>query len=248
MASHFSSLGMPVATENDFLDLARRASESSACLEAGPAGRYLRWSCPSGAELWLQVNAENELVGMNPHFRGESRVRVGLTARVERPQGTPLEGAFHGWADPPGDAPDGGAYPFVFDSPDFLLNGGIEPPALVEAQVVAFAHEVSFHASQADYYNAQTSELRFADQSFIPAGLFESGENGPGATAIFTGHVLKTDERTNRLTGKPFRWALVRTLGGVFDVVIDPTLLDQTPTAGGLLSGSFWLSGRLSHD
>lgn len=248
MASHLSSIGMPVADQDEYLALANHAAENCVRLDADAGVYYLRWSCPGGAELWLQVNAENELVGMNPHFRGESRVRVGLTARVPRPQGSALDGAFHGWADPSGTAIDSGCYPFVFDSPDFLLSDHIQPPVVVEARIVAFAHEIAFHPSEADYHNAQTSELHFGDESFIPSGLFEDGENGPGATAIFTGHVLKTDERTNTLTGGRFRWALVRTLGGVFDVVIDPTLLDHAPEVGGILTGSFWLSGRLSRD
>ena len=38
---------------------------------------------------------------------------------------------------------------------------------------------------------------------------------------------------------------LVETLGRTFDVVIDPELLSVRPSAGNVLSGWFWLSGRL---
>jgi hypothetical protein len=37
----------------------------------------------------------------------------------------------------------------------------------------------------------------------------------------------------------------VDTLGGTFDVVIDPELLPDRPRAGNVVSGWFWLSGRL---
>jgi hypothetical protein len=62
---------------------------------------------------------------------------------------------------------------------------------------------------------------------------------------MFVGHVLAAGERINVLTGHAFYWALVETLGGAYDVMIDPELLPSVPAAGGVLSGSFWLSGRI---
>ena len=47
------------------------------------------------------------------------------------------------------------------------------------------------------------------------------------------------------MTGAPFWWALLDTVGGTFDVVIDPSLLTSPVRAGNVLSGWFWLSGRL---
>jgi hypothetical protein len=67
----------------------------------------------------------------------------------------------------------------------------------------------------------------------------------PGAYAIFTGHVLEAGTLTNALTGHPFHWALVDSYAAQYDVVVDPELLPKTPAAGNVLSGSFWLSGRL---
>jgi hypothetical protein len=46
---------------------------------AASSGAYLRWSDPSGAEMWLQVNANNELIGMPPLRRPVSRA-----GRVDR--------------------------------------------------------------------------------------------------------------------------------------------------------------------
>ena len=66
--------------------------------------------------------------------------------------------------------------------------------------------------------------------------------------ALFVGHIVETEERRNTVTGNPFRWALVDTLGGTFDVVIDPELLPDPPRVGNILSGWFWLSGRLRLD
>jgi hypothetical protein len=247
MPSHFSSIGFPVASQEELVDLANRVADDVEELDV-PAGCYLRWSSACGAELWLQVDRDNDLIGMNPHFAGESSVRVGITARVDRSDCTPLDGAFHGWADPAEDDPQQGSYPFVFDLPDACLHAELALPAIVPVQIAAFAHEVSIFGSEEEYYASQPDEPRFASQSFIPSGLFTPGGDAtvpPQAYAIFTGHVLRAERRTNDLTGRPFFWALVDTLGGIFDVVVDPELLPEPPSAGGILSGSFWLSGRL---
>ena len=119
----------------------------------------------------------------------------------------------------------------------------------MKARIAAFAHELSLFPSVEAYETAQTGDIKFASQSFIPSGLFSpAGEKTepPEAHAIFTGHIRKVEERTNELTNKGFWWALVESLGGVFDVVIDPELVEDTPQVGGVLSGAFWLSGRLS--
>ncbi len=121
MASHFSTIGLPVASTGDMKALANRVAPFAERL-AAPSGAYFRWSDPSGAELWLQANASNELIGMNPHYAGRSAVRVGLTARLPSARQNDLDGSFHGWAAPAGDAPDTGCYPFVFDAPDYRLH------------------------------------------------------------------------------------------------------------------------------
>ena len=60
-----------------------------------------------------------------------------------------------------------------------------------------------------------------------------------------SGGVVEAEERRNTVTGRPFCWALVETVGGTFDVVIDPELLPDPPRAGSVLWGWFCLSGRL---
>jgi len=54
--------------------------------------------------------------------------------------------------------------------------------------------------------------------------------------------------RANTISGTPYWWALVESVGGTFDVVIDPELLPILPQAGQVMSGWFWLSGRLLVD
>jgi hypothetical protein len=131
VASHFSTIGLRVRSEEEMNDLIGRMGPVAEPL-GSERGTYFRWADPSGAEMWIQVDNENQLLGANPHFAGKSAVRVGLTAR--RDSGSP--------------------------SANFV-------------------------------------------------------------------------------------WCLVDALGGAFDVVIDPELMPQLPRVGGVIQGSFWLSGRI---
>jgi len=245
--NHFAAIGFRVETKEDVAPLAERASPDS---ESFPvtSGRYMRWT-GDGAELWLQINSRNQLIGINPHFGGESRTQVRIVERVKHPHDTPLDGAFYAWASPETDASDSGAYPFVFDAPDAALYSDLELPCTAEAQVAAFAHEVSFFDSEQAYEASQArAGFKFSSRYFIPSGTFAaSGELAgvPRAEAVFAGQVIQSARRMNPLSRIPFYWALVDTYGGRYDVVIDTTLLATQPVIGGFLSGSFWLSGRL---
>ncbi len=249
MPSHFSAIGFEVQSVEDLVALAKQVAPQAQVVPV-KAGRYLRWVGASGEELWLQADKTGAVIGMNPHFGGKSSVRVRLQARVVREGFTSLDGSFEGWADPVQDRPESGAYPFVFDAPDDATYIALQLPTIAEVQVAAFAHEIScydtpeaFRASQED------RQVKFAPQSFIPSGMFQPDSPAPAppvATAIITGHVIEAEARKNSLTGRPFFWALVDTLGGKYDVVIDQSLLERAPPEGGVLSGSFWLSGRLT--
>lgn len=250
--SHFSTIGFDVQDEEGFVALAQDLAPQAECLSV-KRGQYLHWQDPSGAELWLQLDKNGDLVGMNPHFAGKSEVQVGLQSRLDRKEDTDLDGALHGWAEPESGEADSGVYPFVFDLPDAGTYSDLKLPAHGTAQIAAFAHEVSIFESPEAYDAAQSSEeVKFASQSFIPSGLLTSGDteeesrSAPSATAFFAGHIMEAETRTNARTGLPFRWLLVETLGGTFDVVVDADVLAQALPVGGVLSGSFWLSGRLT--
>ena len=122
--SNLSDIGFPVQSEQDVNVLITETIkyvESIRC----PRGFYLRFSDASGAEIYLQGNIEQELIGFNPHFDGKSRRKVGLIKAVER-DSSELDGGFQAWANP---SAESGEYQFVFDVPDFRLNDGIEFPA-----------------------------------------------------------------------------------------------------------------------
>ena len=254
MASHFSTIGFEVRSHDELQAVAGEAAQRGRVIDT-PEGHYIVYAPGGGAELWVQATPGRELCGCNPHFAGTGRVRVGVTNFIPDPDAerAPLDGGLHGWANPPGDSADAGDYPFVVDLPDFAAAAEtITPPKVVTMQVAAFAHELkSFADDQTFFASQEEGKPKFAAESFIPTGLFQAaGEKlpRPAAAAMFTGHVLASEVRTNPMTGRPFHWLSVRTLGGVFDVVADPSILDAVPTVGGVVQGSFWLSGRVLSD
>ena len=188
-------------------------------------------------------------MGMNPNFAGESAVRVAVEARVARGTHTPLNGTFLAWANPTPGADAAGDYPFVFDCPDAAALGELELPAVVDAQIAAFAQQVSVFQAEALYAASQAAQgMAFESRSFIPSGLISPDGHPvepPDPHALLAGAIVEAEERRNTLTRRPFWWALVETVGGAFDVVIDPELLPDAPRAGNVLSGWFWLSGRV---
>ena len=243
MPSHYSSLGFRFRSVEELEEFATRATDDADVIET-PYGTYYRWRSASGAEIWFQADNDNQGVGAHPHFGGSSVMPIRATAVVRRPDDTVLDGAFHVWANP-GTEADSGDYPFVFDCANFCEYADVPLPATGRVQVAAFAHALSFFDSEAAFMASQQRKPGFASRSFIPSGLF--GEKGdlPRSEAIFTGHVLAAEKKRNEAFGLDFLQASVETLGGVLDVVADPALLGVTPQAGGILHGTFWLSGHV---
>jgi hypothetical protein len=237
MASHYSSLGFAFQSQEHFeevtADLAGDAEEIP--LSDGDR-RYLRYTTSSGAELWLQVNDDNELIGAHPHYAGDTEVLITATAVVKREDATELDAAIHAWA---------GEYPFLFDCANFHQFADVELPAAGSVQIAAFAHHLKYFQSEEAYDASLTREPKLASRSFIPSGLFGEEGSEPKSMAVFTGHVLDAARKVNDVFDQEFLWAAVETLGGTFDVVADPELLDVVPAPGGILTGAFWLSGCL---
>jgi len=247
--SNLSDIGFDIQNEEDFYSLVERAYEKSTSLKT-TKGTYFQFSDKCGAELWIQMNKNNELIGANPHFNGKSKRKVSITASIER-SASVLDGAFHSWAYPmENDNPESGVYPFVFDVPNHKKYVGIETPQTIEIQLSAFAQEFDYYESEDAFANGQQSEPKWASQSFVPSGLFNPGDgndpNPPEALGLFAGIIKQTEKRKNEFTGQEFYWMHVDTLGGEIDVLADLRFFENTtPKVGGVVHGQFWLSGCL---
>lgn len=248
MLSHYDCIGLP-ADDEEALEAHMRRAADDATAVVTDAGTYLHWTSDSGAELWVQVDQADTVVGVHPHFAGKGALPVGVLATVMHPEGSPLEGGYHCWANPSPDDLAGGDYPFVFDAPDFHTRApGLVLPSRGTVQLAAFAEHLKTWASADAYAESGDDEPRLAVESFIPTGLFgdETEERVQGARALITGVVVESAWRVNPLSQACFVWALVRTYGSTLDVVIDPRDAAEGIRPGMVLQGTFWLSGRLS--
>ncbi len=251
--SNLSDIGFPTRSEQDINDMISHVLELAETIPC-PQGFYLKFADASGAEIWLQGNTEQELIGFNPHFAGKSCRTVGLTNAIQR-ESSELDGGFHAWANPSGEAAEiSGEYPFVFDVPDFRLTSEIRLPQIQEIQLTAFASsDFKVYESEKDFDESQDGELKNSLKSFVSSGLFafdaedESSDlNAARPIAIFAGIIKEFELKKNELSGENFYWFLVETLGGETDVVADVKLINNEPKIGGVVSGQFWLSGKLN--
>ncbi len=247
--SNLSDIGFPVQGEQDVNVLITETIkyvESIRC----PQGFYLRFSDASGAEIYLQGNIEQELIGFNPHFDGKSRRKVRLTKAIER-DSSQLDGGFQAWANPTDETAKSGEYEFVFDVPDFRMNGEIVFPNNCEIQLTAFAsNDFKVFKGEVDFYYGQDAETQMSAKSFFSSGLFLTKDSlipveSARPIGVFAGEIKEFELKTNELSGEKFYWFLVETSGGVVDVVADVNLVPNEPNIGGVVSGQFWLSGKL---
>jgi hypothetical protein len=254
--SNLSDIGFPVKSEQDVNEVIMNILNHLKSMPCPPRGYYFKFEDESGAEIYLQTNPAQEIMGFNPAFTGKSSRKVGLTKLIERDT-SELDGAFQAWAGPSGEGVEvTGEYPFVFDVPDFRRHDRIDLPHIVDIQLVAFAsNDFELFTDEDEFNAAEEAGQKFAKQSFIPSGLFSVGTDGnmteidpPQAHGILTGEIQEFELRTNKFTGENFYWFLVEGYGGDIDVVADTGLIKKEPKVGGIIRGSFWLSGKLSEN
>ena len=115
MASHYSDIGFSTATQDEILQLAIRAAESGSRLSTS-LGDYIVWSPGEGAELWVHVVNDDEIMQLHPHYAGTSRMLCCITGMLLDPE-YPLEGSISGWAGVTPAQPDIGIYPLTANIP-----------------------------------------------------------------------------------------------------------------------------------
>lgn len=237
--NHFADIGFVFQSNSDLGALINSFPENKTKKYPVENGMYLQMSDDSGSELWVQVDASNNFVGVNPYFSGKSKRKVQLVRSLKR-EG--FDGGFIASALPEKD--NDAEYPFMFDSPDFLCNK-LDMPTQKQIQLIAFAHRCSFFQNEEEFKKSDLGKL--ATKAFIPSGLFSpNGEKvEPKALGIFSGIVLEFQEKKNMVGKGSFYWALVETLSGQIDIVCEIQESQGKPAIGFLMHGEFWLTGRI---
>jgi hypothetical protein len=252
--NHFSQAGFEVKSTDAEAMTQSIQPYAEQCVPEALAGSDLICLVrdPSGAELWIGLkkreNGQLELGSFNPGFAGEGRARAQIVGDVSDPQWKPFEIAVSATL-------AGDEVPFVFDLADPRQAGQAVPGKAVAVSLAGFSFDARVFRNEKAYYRAQKKDgakIAFAANHFIPSGTFDAAMGGmardgrPTAYADFAGTVVKSQLRTNAAGGGRFWWALVRTYGDyTIDVVLHPTQVKEDPVPGTIVSGRFWLSGRL---
>jgi hypothetical protein len=250
MSDPFTAAGFNVNEQADWDRLAMMTAGQGETVTASKRS-YRRWTLDCGVELWAHIRGAGEVVGLSPHFDGRAR----LATRVVKllPRHTPFDIAVGCWTtqaapiiEADGEEPVDGNFPFVFDTPDGATYHTLTLPQPTTIQLTAFAFEVSAYPNEAAFATAQhNSETPLAAQAFIPTAAITSRNQAPPASALIAGVIKQSETLENRVGGKTFEWARIETHGGEIDVLASPATVQGDIVTGGILHGSFWLSGRI---
>jgi hypothetical protein len=243
MPTHFSSIGMPVKTVEDMIELINKAVKSALTISC-ESGHYLKWKSKTGVELWLHMDNNDKIIGLKPFYNGESNFPTGIIKRVQREDENEFEGAYYGWANPPKNEPETGYYPFVFDCVNIAANN-ISLPCILNIKLSAFANEIDIFVDEEEFKSCQKKEAPIAPKCFIPSGTFGNEPFELRPEALFTGIILNYKMLTNELTNKKYYWIKTETFGGIIDVVVEPELIKRKIKINGVISGVFYLYGKI---
>ena len=82
----FSTIGYHFDSVNSLSELLRKIIESGKNVEVFKVeeGAYLKYSDPSGAVLWIQLDKQNNVIGCHPHFNGKSIRKVRIEQIIQK--------------------------------------------------------------------------------------------------------------------------------------------------------------------
>jgi len=247
MPSHFTSIGFPAESVEEIEALALEVVDLTRTFNCSK-GRYLRWASGEGAELWLQMDEDYNLIGVTPFFQKKSVMNVGITRVLHREDDTVLEGAIRGWVNPKHHNPRVGAFEFMCDVVDIGRYPTLDLPFISPIRLSAFAYTLEIFPSLEAFQASEIGQGKSNPESFVQSGLTKMGAGTsllPEPYAEISGRVVETASLRNTHSSQEYLWALVRTDGGIIDVVCDPTLVTESLTPGDIVSGYFWLCGQI---
>lgn len=253
--THFSMIGFPMDGTNAGVN-ALVSKQISRCAPKPISEADIACAVHdnSGAEIWISLHkrpdGKTEFVTLNPAFAGEGRVKLHIDGDNSDPEWTPFEVSRAARF-------SGEATPIIFDLADPTQAAGTGPGTDVTVAISAFSYQPSLYEDATAYYAAQKkagSKVLMGAESFIPSGMFFAKAGGampddakrPRAHADLAGTVVKAKLLTNAAGGAPFWSVLTKTYGGAtVDIVIDPASIKVEPKPGNIITGRFWLSGRI---
>jgi hypothetical protein len=248
VADHLAALGIGSEVQEERQDQVKRILGTSQPHSKRGDNMTLRWTDPSGAELWIYVDKTGDMKSVQPHFSGGTKITLEIQEILERDEISPFDGGFIGLTQTGGTNPNlGGGFPIVFDCPDFPDVKEAFLTAKHEVELSAFAVELNAYADEGAFKEAQPEMKPLDLPTFIPAGLMGAtqGET-PTAHALMVGALVEMTEITNELTGRPFNRFLMDTPAGPMVLIVEPDLMPEGIETGQVLQVGAWISGRIT--
>lgn len=250
MTTPLSSIGFTLYSPEESWQLAKLVADKGRRVNTAD-GNYVVLTTDCGSELWAKLDSENRPYSILPHFAGQSRSQLLVTQRI-RYNDRALDGRLLGWVNPSqgtfGFGGPPGDYPLLFEVPDYAFYASLDVPSSVPAQLAAFAQDIQIFDSLEAYDNRP--EKKWPAETLLAKGVaglhgHHQGEAAPPNEAFIAGIVESAQTFENPITHVQFQWAQLKVMGGHFDACIDSQLLKGALSAGNVISGNFWLSGRL---
>jgi hypothetical protein len=250
MSSHFNCIGFPVDNIDAYWALARRAAAEGTRMPVPGGSALARWGSSQGPEIWAQIDPAGEVTGITPFYATGAPHRIAITGIGEDPE-EPLDGWIDGWLEPrEPDEPYSGAFPLRTSLVDFALvrNRITTFPTLGAVEIAALASEVELYDNEAAYRAAAGEIYRPPVESFASAA-HASVDEAPAfqePSALVSGRIAQSRVLLNPVTESEYWWLQILVLGVTLHAFADRPTLGRDPRAGNIVSGTFWLVGKVA--
>ena len=249
MASHCSDMGFDFKDVAELIDFAKNIYIKGKDIPL-KNGAYRLVTIDKRIEFWIQFDKPKffqspKFLDLEFHYSSDNFIPIAFDRWIEPLQN--LSGKAIVWYL----QDDKEVFPIVVNIPNAAqYYNKLKKGEKLKMQVSCFCEELVLFATSEEFYDDQkernaknNTEATFADESFIPSGMFGNNDN-PEPTAIFNGRITAYERRINSYADNDYYYITVECQGTTFDVLADPDLVAEDPKIGGILHGSFWLSGK----
>ena len=234
MVSHIADIGLEVENFEAFKALLPAFGRSSITV-----GNYSIAQSKSGASLWFFKDPVTKQQGFAPHFDGESKINVRMNQEVSDEIKGKLEAVLGVWCIDAQTKEE--STPIFFDCVN-VANLKADKKTDFNLQLTAFPEKISSFRSEEDYYASQEKvKYQYSSNYYISYGSFNGSPN-----AGFAGKILERKVLKNEWTNQKFLWLKTESIVGIIDVVASLKFFAELPDVGDILTGEFYLSGKLT--
>jgi len=246
MPSHYSDMGFSFNSADEHAIFLQQVFDSGKDV-LSKNGTYRIVIIDEKIEFWIQImksgllKRKSRIESVEFHFSSTNSNSVRFDYWIEPKEY--LSGKAYVWNVYNGND----SLPVVLNMPDADLHHRLKKGNIINVQFACFSEELDLFDTKEEYYESQTSEPKFSDEFFVPSGTFNIGETPkkPTSHVMFSGCILSAEKRTNSHTLKNYYHFTVKCQEVIFDVLADTEFVMKEPKIGGVLSGSFWISGKI---